>query len=357
MLQLKRWLITIVGILAIVAGLGFIKFTQIKAAIAFGESFPEPSETVYAQQASWSSYQPKVTVIGEVRAAQRIDIRNEVEGIITQVNLPSGGKVNKGDLLVQLNIDSEIAQLDAVKAEIKLAELDVKRFTDLLDVRASSREQLDRAKAQLAVFQARARGIQADIDKKTIIAPFTGFTSIHDWQVGTYVAANTLVTTLVGDNDYHWIDFKLAQIYADVNIGDAVIVSTEGSIAVNAEIVAINQELENSSRSMQVRARIENPPQDFHPGVVVAVLVPTSTPIPVVPLPNQAIRYDAFGSFVYVLNKDEEGNLRANRQPVTVASKQDELSFVSEGLDSGMLVATIGSAKLNANMLTYVKAD
>lgn len=357
MLQLKRWFITIVGILAIIAGLGFIKFTQIKSAIAFGESFPEPSETVYAQQANWSSYQPKVTVIGEVRAAQRIDIRNEVEGIITQVNLPSGGKVNKGDLLVQLNIDSEIAQLDAVKAEIKLAELDVKRFTDLLDVRASSREQLDRAKAQLAVFQARARGIQADIDKKTIIAPFTGFTSIHDWQVGTYVAANTLVTTLVGDNDYHWIDFKLAQIYADVNIGDAVIVSTEGSMSVNAEIVAINQELENSSRSMQVRAKIEKPSKAFKPGVVVAVLVPTSTLVPVVPLPNQAIRYDAFGSFVYVLSKDEEGNLRANRQPVTVASKQDELSFVSEGLDSGMLVATIGSAKLNANMLTYVKAD
>ncbi len=357
MLQLKRWVFTILGILVIISGLGFIKFTQIKAAIAFGESFPEPSETVLAQDVTWSSFQPQVTVIGEVRATQRINIRNEVEGIITEMNLPSGGKVNKGDILIQLNVESEMAQLDAIKAEITLAELDVKRFTDLLDVRASSKEQLDRANAQLAVFKARARGIQADINKKTIVAPFDGFTGIHDWQEGTFLAANTLLTTLVGDNDHHWIDFKLAQIYADVNIGDLVTVSTEGSKAINAEIVAINKELENSSRSMQVRAKIENPPRDFQPGTVVAVLVPTASPVSAVPLPNQAIRYDAFGSFVYLLEKDEQGNLRANRQPVTVASKQDEISYVSDGLESGMLVATIGSAKLNTNMLTYVKAD
>ncbi len=358
MIQLKRWLITLFCIIALVAGLGFIKFTQIQAAIAFGKSFPEPSETVNAMQASWSNFQPTVTVIGEVRAVQKVDVRNEIEGIVTKINFPSGGKVQKGDLLLQLNVDNEVAQLDAIKAEIDLAELDVKRFTDLLDVRASSREQLDRAKAQLAIAKARARAVQANIDKKTLIAPFTGYTSIHDWQVGTYLAANSMITTIIGDNNYHFVDFKLAQIYANMNVGDEVSIFADNATKtpMKAKIVAIDQELQNSSRTLQARAKLENPPKFLRPGVVVSVKVPTGDMINAMPLPNPAIRYDSFGSFVYALEKDENGDLRATRKPVTVVSKEADATYIKDGLEAGELVATIGSAKLNASMLTYVKA-
>jgi membrane fusion protein (multidrug efflux system) len=41
-----RWVWTLLFCLIVVSVLGFVKFNQIKAAIAFGESFPEPSETV-----------------------------------------------------------------------------------------------------------------------------------------------------------------------------------------------------------------------------------------------------------------------------------------------------------------------
>jgi membrane fusion protein (multidrug efflux system) len=47
-MSLFRWLVAIVICLAVFAGLGLIKYNQVMAAIAFGESFPEPSETVHA---------------------------------------------------------------------------------------------------------------------------------------------------------------------------------------------------------------------------------------------------------------------------------------------------------------------
>lgn len=356
MIQLRRWLITFFILFLVIAGLGFIKFTQIKAAIAFGESFPESSETVQVTTTEWSKWQPKVSVVGEVRAQQIVEIRNELEGIITQLNIPSGGTVNQGDVLVQLNVETEQAQLDAIEAEITLAKLEVKRFNDLLNARASSKELLDRAKAQLAVNEARARGLRATIDKKTVRAPFAGTVGIHDWQVGAYLPSNSIITSIIGENAAVWIDFNLPQIYANIKIDTIVQIQAKGFIStpIQAKVSAVDQSMNQSSRTLRARAELIKPSSMLVPGTVVSVLVPNGESIPIIPLPNQAIRYDAFGSYVFVLNKDENGDYRASRQAVKVVSKEFDQSYVSEGLESGLTVATIGSAKLLPNILTYL---
>ena len=356
MLQLKRWLITLISLLVIIAGLGFVKFSQIKAAIAFGASFPESSETVEAIETRSSSWQPLLTLVGQVKAQQNVDVRNEIEGILTKVNFGSGSKVKKGDILAQLNIDTEQAQLDAIKAEIDLAKLDVKRLEGLVKVNASSKDQLDRATAQLAINKARARAVEATIAKKTLLAPFTGTTSIHDWQVGTYIQANTLLVNITGEYDAVWIDFNLPQIYANVSIGTLLKVSASGLIdePVDATLVALNQRLNTSSRSLMARAEVLMPPKVLRPGVLVSVTFAIGAQVPAIEVPNAAIRYDSFGSFVYVLNKDDKDNYRASRVAVKVIGKEVSTSFVSQGLEQGEIVATVGSAKLSPNMLTFV---
>lgn len=356
MLQFKRWLITVTSLVVIIAGLGFVKFTQIKAAMAFGESFPESSETVKATLSQWSSFQPTVMLVGEIKAKLSVDVRNEIEGILTRVNVGSAAKVKKGDVLAQFNVDTELAELDAVKAEIDLAKLEVKRFTDLVSVRASSKEQLDRANAQLAVNMARARAIEATIAKKTLLAPFTGFSSIHDWQVGTYLAANTILVNITGEDKGVWVDFNLPQIYANIALGTLINVNAKvrENPPISATLVALNQQLNTSSRTLQARAEIITTPQNLRPGAVVSIKLPVGNSIAAIPLPNQAIRYDIFGSFVYVLAKDDEGNYRASRKPVSVISKEAQFTYISSGIQAGELIATIGSAKLIPNLLTFI---
>jgi membrane fusion protein (multidrug efflux system) len=356
MLQFKRWLITLVLLFGVVAILGFIKFTQVKAAIAFGASFPESSETVEVVTANIDTWQPTLKVIGEVKATRSVQLRNEFEGIITEVAFASGGKVEKDDLLVQLDIAPELAQLDAIKAEINLAKLDVKRFADLLEVRASSRDQYDRALSQLAVNEARARALQATINRKTIRAPFSGNASIHEWEVGTYIEANTVITNLVGDLSTVWVDFSLPQWHGNIDIGsDVEVLAPELlSSAITAKVKAVNQEINAASRSMMVRATLDNPEGELKPGAIVNVLIPIKTPQSVYPIPNEGLRFDAFGSFVFALEKDDKGDYRATRKPVTVSARELNHAMISKGINSGDIIATVGSAKLSEGMLVYV---
>jgi membrane fusion protein (multidrug efflux system) len=97
-----RWLWTLLFCLIVVSVLGLVKFNQIKAAIAFGESFPEPSETVQVVVAQQSQWQSNLTVMGEAVATKSLDLRNELEGVITKVGFVSGGKVAKGSVLLKL---------------------------------------------------------------------------------------------------------------------------------------------------------------------------------------------------------------------------------------------------------------
>ncbi len=356
MLHLKRALITFFILVSIIAGLGFIKYSQVMAGMAFAESFPEPSETVETISSTVSQWRPNLEIVGEVRAQRTLDVRNELDGMITGIGFGSGVSVKKGDLLIQQDIATEQAQLAAINAQIELAKLDVTRFEDLVKKRAGSQEQLDRAKAQLKVQEANARAIETTIDRKTILAPFDGKTSIHEWEVGTFLSADSHITTLIGDTSSVWVDFSVPQRYARVETGNTVTVIAKDNYptALEAKVSAINSQIVADSRSLQVRATLDNQLANLKPGSMVAVLMPIAEPTNVIRLPNEALRFDTFGSYVYVLEKDQEGKYRAKRTPVEYAGRELGTVMIISGLESGELVATVGSAKLTEGM--WVKA-
>ena len=112
MTKSRRWLITSVACLAILAGLAGYKYWQIRAAIAFGESFPEPSESVEAQTVTLTPAVTYVTTIGEIVAPRSVELRNELEGRVSEVDMVSGSRVQAGDVLLRLDASEEQARLD-----------------------------------------------------------------------------------------------------------------------------------------------------------------------------------------------------------------------------------------------------
>jgi membrane fusion protein (multidrug efflux system) len=356
----RRWLLTVVFCFAVVGLLGFVKFNQVMAAIAFGESFPEPSETVNAQSVEISTWQPSLKIIGSVLPTQSIEIRNELKGVLTYIGFKSGGKVEKGDILLRMQIDDELAQLDAIDAEITIAELDASRFQKLFEQRASSRDQYERAKARLAVSTARKRSLEAIIAKKTVTAPFSGQAGLHELEIGAFLSADTMTTKLVSDSYTVWVDFNIPQTYSNLTIGSEVSVSSNslGLFDAIAEIAAVDQEISTRSRNMKVRAKLTSDQVKLKPGSIVTVSVPVYAPKQVTRLSSKAIRYDTFGSYVFKLTKDDKDDWRAIRQVVDVIHKEDESSIIDiasiNGLQVNDVIATQGSFKLRAGILVYI---
>ena len=351
-----RWIWTFLFCLIVVSVLGFVKFNQIKAAIAFGESFPEPSETVNIIVTEQSQWQSTLSVMGEVVATRSLDLRNELAGVITKVGFVSGSKVAKGSLLLQLDVENEEAQLAALTAQVSIAQLEVNRFSELLKSNASSRDQLDRAKAQLAVTEANVRALKSTITKKTLLAPFDAIVGLHQLEVGTYLSANTLITRLVSVSDAVWLDFLIPQEYANLAEGDVVQVRSASLLqdVHTAKIIALSQEIDTASRNLRVRALWLNSPKQIKPGALIEVQVSLGNSLNVVRIPSVAVRYDSFGSYVFILNKDNNQDWRATRQSIEVQAKDNKTTIVTSGLSIGQNIVSIGSSKLREGLLVNV---
>ena len=350
----KPWLIVILVCLVLFLGLALIKFFQIRAAIAFGESFPEPSETVDAQTVVFGNWHEQVKVIGEVRSPYAVDIRNEVAGVVAKIGAESGAEIKQGDVLLELDYAEETAELAAINADLELARKDVQRLKGLVSTRAVSQQQADEAAARLASAAARMDAVKQDIANKTILAPFDGRIGLHDLQLGEYLPVNTRITRAIGNSTLLWVDFAVPQSVADIVVGTEVRIQLDSESAYPATVIAVEPALDSASRSLRMRATIDHATMHLKSGQFVDVMVPSGTRKSIVRLPSTAVRVDALGAYVYVLNKDDTGNWRAARRPISVRAQNGDDSIILSGLQTGDVVATKGSFKLREGLLTNI---
>jgi membrane fusion protein, multidrug efflux system len=366
-MQSRRWITVAAICVFIFLALAGYKVFMISKAIAFAESFPEHSETVETVLVSQQPWTESVSALGEVVASQSVEIRNEREGKVAAVGFGSGANVRKGQLLLQLDASEEQAQLKAAQAESELAQLALQRYSKLMKSNASSKDQYDQAHAEYAVAVARAQALQATIDKKTLTAPFDAAAGLHQFEVGQFLSANTLVTRLVGTNSNVWIDFSLPQQQAALAIGTAVEVTASNLLPAPAtgKIIAKDPSVSPTSRNLRFRAVIDNAPAALKPGVAVDVRIAASSTAASIVVPSSAIRHDTAGPYVFVIksviksvtkpaDNKPVAELRASRRAVTLGSEQSKQTVVISGIEVGEQIATNGSFKLSDGMLTYV---
>src|SRR5215213_7092501 len=115
----KRMLIMAGLVLLLMAGLALGKFLQIRKMIA---SSPKPGpQTVTAVKLQALEWQPQLSAVGTLNPVRGVDVTTEIAGLVRSIEFKSGQEVAAGTLLVQLNADSDIAQLRTLQAAAELA--------------------------------------------------------------------------------------------------------------------------------------------------------------------------------------------------------------------------------------------
>lgn len=357
-MSFRRWAISIFFCVAVFSSLAVFKVFEIKAAIAFGESFPEHSETVEVSQVTTVNYVPSIKVIGEVLASQYLDVSNELPGRIVSVNVESGQNVDKHQILIELDVSIEKSNLNAAESRAELALSIFKRAQKLKKSKAISQEQFDKAKSDLATSIAEIDVIKKTIEKKTILSPFSGRAGIHQLEVGQYVQANTSITTLVGDENYQWVDFNVPQFYPALDIGSKVEVRAishqKQKQEFSAFVIAEDTTINSKSRSRFYRAKMQGGLSTFSHRSSADVTVPVKEPSSFLSVPITSIQNDNLGQFIYLLNKDSGSDgFRATRKRVNVEAQYQQFALIRAGVKVGDRVAAAGSFKLREGMLVY----
>jgi membrane fusion protein (multidrug efflux system) len=362
----KRMLIMIGGVLLLTALLAFGFFLHIKKLIA---SAPKPSaQTVSTTVVKGLEWQPQLAAVGTVVPVRGVDVTTEIAGLVRTINFKSGQEVKAGELLVQLNADSDIAQLQSLQAAADLSATVLARDKQQLDAQAISQAQVDNDMADLKSKRALVSQQAALVAKKTIRAPFAGKLGITTVNPGQYLNPGDKIVTLQ-TIDPIYVDFYLPQKrLGGLSIGQNVSIVTDGfpDTSFPGKITAINPKVDTSTRNILIEATLANAKRQLLPGMFANASVDVGEKRKYLTLPQTAITYNPYGSTVFVVKpasaasgaagasapppaaaaSGSGNNLVVSQVFVTTGETRGDQVSILKGLEEGQQVVTSGQVKL-----------
>ena len=347
----KRMILMLAVAAAFIAALGFVKFRQVKAAMAVYASFQPPPEavtTIVAREERWPA---TLAAIGTVAAVRGVTVSADLPGIVEAIAFSSGQAVKEGEVLVQLDTRQERAQLTAAEAQRDLSHSNLERMRSLTADRIVAQAEFDQAEAANKTAEANTGEIRATIGRKTIRAPFTGVLGLRQVNLGQYLTGGATIVSLQSMSPIY-VNFSVPQQQvARLKVGTPVGVVTEDARArTSGRVTAIDSVVDQGTRNAQVQATFPNADGKLRPGMFVQATAALGTSAAVVTLPASAINYAPFGDSVFVvaeLKSPAGATYRGVAQRfVKLGDARGDQIAVLSGVKAGDEVVTSGVFKL-----------
>lgn len=317
-----------------------------------------------------------VVGIGTVQATTSVTVRARVDGQIERVVFVEGRDVKAGDLLVQIDprpYRAQVEQARATKArdaaQLANARLDLQRYRVLSAQGATSQQQADTQAALVKQLEAAVLTDQAQIDYAlvqldytTIRSPIDGRTGVRLVDVGNIVhATDANGIVIVNLIDPITVLFTLpeetvgpvnAAIQAAGGAGLAVDAYARDSGAggerlASGKLTLINNQIDNASGTVQLKATFANAGHRLWPGQYVNARLMLGMRSQAIVVDTSVVQNGPSGTFVYVI----DGQSKAAVQAVKVGAMQGNQAIIESGLSAGQRVVVDGQLKLRQGTL------
>jgi membrane fusion protein (multidrug efflux system) len=295
-----------------------------------------------------------VTAVGTLLANESVMIRPEVDGRIEAFHFQEGQLVRKGDKLVSLDASEVEAQLKSAVAAANLNRSRLKRSEELLAKNFISAQAMDEIRENLNQSLAREAEIKAKLAKSTILAPFEGVTGLRQVSPGAYAKAGQDIARLEGIGVLK-LDFRVPEAYLRrIRTGQPLVINVDAypGESFNGSIYAIEPAVDESTRTVLLRARLPNPGVRLKPGMFARVNLDLERRENALLVPEQAIVPRGDGRFVFRI---AEG--KAQLVKVEMGARRPGEVEILKGLEAGDTIVVDGQLKLQDGAAVSVLGD
>jgi multidrug efflux system membrane fusion protein len=307
-----------------------------------------------------------LNALGTVTSLATITVRSQISGQLVRVAYTEGQIVKKGDLLAEIDArpyELALAQaqgtLERDQALLQTAELDLKRYQDLVKTNAVPRQQLDTQVSLVIQYKGNIISDQAQIDTQKlnitychISAPVDGRVGLRLVDQGNYVTPGdatgivvitqlqpiTVIFPIPEDN--------LPQISKRQHDGAKLPVTAfdrSGSIKLSeGELKTLDNQIDTTTGTLKLRAEFANQDGALFPNQFVNVRLLVDQLRDTVVIPTSAVQRGAPGTFVFLVNNDNTVTVR----PVTLGPTNADRVAVQSGLAAADNVVIDGADKL-----------
>jgi membrane fusion protein (multidrug efflux system) len=229
-----------------------------------GPGSPAPVISVEGLVVKTSSINEVVEASGTILANEATEIRPEISGRITQLNIREGAVVPKGSLLVKIYDADLQAQLNKLLVQLQIAEKTEERQKELLKIGGIAQQDYDLSTLQVSNIKADIELTRVNISKTEIRAPYNGRLGLKSISPGAYISPTTLITTITQMNQMK-IEFSVPEKYsAQINNGLTLDFMLDGSTkSYKANVLAREGSVDQNTRNLRIRAVVQGGADQF----------------------------------------------------------------------------------------------
>jgi multidrug efflux system membrane fusion protein len=303
--------------------------------------------------------------IGTCAAYESVQVQAQVSGQIEARHFKDGQDVKKGDLLFTIDPRPYQAILDSAKADLMLAEANLKRQEELRAKAVTARQDWDTAEASAMKARAAVDAAQVNLDFTQIRSPIDGRIGLRQVDVGNTVAAGMnggaggAVLVDIDNLDPIYTDFTIAE--PDIPLVRQYLNGPNLKVLTDAEgdnyppregkLYFIANTVQAGTGTVQARAVTPNPDRALWPSQFVHVRLILDMLKDATLVPNNAVQVGQNGPYLFVVKADSTLDLRQ----VEPGQRQGELTVIKKGLKPGEEVVTRGQLQLSPGMKVAVQ--
>lgn len=279
----------------------------------------------------------QVEVNGTVVANEFAELRPEVSGLLTYLNVPEGSVVQKGTVIARINSADLAAQIAKLKAQLSLAETTEKRLKKLIDINGVNQADYDVAVNNVNTLQADIQYNEALMEKTIVRAPFTGAIGLRKVSAGAFVTPNSVLATIQQLSQLR-IDFTVPEVYQGyVPKGSQVKVRIDQNSDTHqtARIIASEPQVNQNTRNLTVRAVLNG--GSTTPGSFVKVYLNEGAQKTAILIPANSIIPESKSKKVVTVK-----NGKASFVSVETGARQADNIEITKGLTTGDSVVVSG---------------
>jgi len=347
----KQWLI---GLLLVVLAVGgAVAYRSLNDPSQEQDTAERPPSVVNTVLPVIDTVRDQVKAVGSLNAVNAVELTTETSGRVVDFNLKSGRQVKQGDLLLRLDDRQARADLGVIEAQLADAKRQFERASSLRDKNSISQSLVDELRTAVEVSEAQRTAAQVRLENHRIEAPFSGVAGLSNISIGAYITAGTTITTLDSTSRME-LNFSIPERFlGQINPGQRV---EGGSPAYpeqvfNGELVELGTRIDKLSRSLPVRALIDNAEGRLRPGQFMSVSL-TLRERQALVVPEQAVMVRGDEQYVFVA---EDGVAR--RVSVVLGSRMPGRVEIARGLTAEDHVVVTGQDRLSSGERVRVIDD
>ena len=317
---------------------GLIALTLLLSNIAIAQSAP----SVIGTRVVMTTWSDPLEALGTLKADESVTLSATVTDTVAEINFRDGEQVEQGQLLIRLEDAEEQAQLRASQA-LREERLNASnRASQLQDRNLAARADVEDSRSRLRQADADIQALEAQLANYQIKAPFRGRVGFRNISVGALVTPGMALVTL-DKLDRMQLDFGVPEVFLGRLSPGLTLNATTAAYpdeVFSGEIATIGTRVDPLTRSVNVRAELENTDGRLRPGMLMEVIVQQHLRDTIV-IPEAAIEPSGDRHFVMLIEQADD-SIRLARREIAIGERRNGEVEILDGLTPDDLIVVHG---------------